>query len=48
MQVLSKVPTKLCLDCNTTEDEEGRGLPEITKLRSTATIYQATYRKCGR
>ena len=36
---------KLWLDCNTTEDEKGRGLPEITKLRSTATILQATYRE---
>ena len=32
-------------DRNTTEDEKGRGLPEITKLRSTATILRATYRK---
>ena len=35
---LSKVPTKLWLDRNTAGDEKGRGLPEITKLRSTATI----------
>ena len=43
--MLSKVPTKLWLDHNTTEDEKGRGLPEITKLRSTVTILQATYRE---
>ena len=45
MQVLSKVPTKLCLDRNTTEDEKDRGLPEITKLRRTSTILRATYRE---
>ena len=44
---LLKVPTKLWLGRNTTEDEKGRGLPEITKLRSTATILRATYREGG-
>ena len=38
---------KLWLDCNTTEDEKGRGLPEITKLRGTAIILWATYRERG-
>ena len=36
---------KLWLDCDTTEDEKGRGLPKITKLRSTVTILRATYRE---
>ena len=36
---------KLWLDRNTTEDEKGRGLPEITKLRSIVTIEGSTYRE---
>ena len=27
-QLCQRVPTKLWLDCNTTENEKGRGLPE--------------------
>ena len=45
MHSLSRVPTNLWLDRNTTVDEKGRGLPEITKLRSTVTILWATYRE---
>ena len=45
LTVMLRVPMKLWLDCNTTEDEKGRGLPKITKLRSTVTILQATYRE---